>query len=150
LSTDDPLPSWHTAILVAIGAVVKGFGFVLIFVAIALGAGACGSDDAQPSQTRPQRLTAAERAAAQSGYEAIRSYCRRLGMHLAGRGPAPGPGNHQRAIEGARRIAALARRKPEAPYSVTQTAGQLAGDTAEDLEGTNCSGRLVDELARGL
>jgi hypothetical protein len=53
-------------------------------------------------------------------------------------------------VDGARRIALLARRKPEARYSPVQTVRQLAGDTAEDLEGTNCSRRLVAELERGL
>jgi hypothetical protein len=111
----------------------------------------CGSsepDRAPPAL--PQSLTAPERAAAGSGYEAIRTYCRRLGLHLAGRRPPPGAAAQRRALDGAREIAALARRKPEAPYSPDQTAGQLAADTAEDLEGTNCSAGLVAELARGL
>jgi hypothetical protein len=111
----------------------------------------CGSsepDRAPPAQ--PQRLTGAERAAARSGYEAIRAYCRRLGLHLAGRRPPPGAAAERGALAGAREIAAVARRKPEAPYAPDQTAGQLAGDTAEDLEGTNCSARLVAELSRGL
>ena len=36
------------------------------------------------------------------------------------------------------------------PIATDQTIRQLAGDTAEDLEGTNCSARLVVELERGL
>jgi hypothetical protein len=112
---------------------------------------ACGSTEAeQPERGQPQRLTRAERAAAESGHDAIRSFCRRVGLHLAGRTAAPGPGAQRRAVEGARRIALLARRKPEARYSPVQTVRQLAGDTAEDLEGTNCSRRLVVELERGL
>jgi hypothetical protein len=53
-------------------------------------------------------------------------------------------------VAGARALARLALRKPEAPYATGQTIRQLAGDTAEDLEGTNCSPRLVVELERGL
>ena len=129
---------------------MKSFRLALIFVAVALGGGACGSDDDRSGPVEAQRLTRAERAAAQSGYEAIRAYCRRLGLHLAGRRPAPDQRTQERAIAGARAIATLARRKPEAPYSRTQTSRQLAADTAEDLEGTNCSRTLVAELARGL
>jgi hypothetical protein len=112
---------------------------------------ACGSSEPEPpDRGEPQRLSPAEREAAESGHDAIRSYCRRLGLHLAGRRAAPGPLAQRRAVEGARRIALLARRKPEARYSPIQTVRQLAGDTAEDLEGTNCSRRLVAELSRGL
>jgi hypothetical protein len=110
----------------------------------------CGSSEPDRAQTvQPPRLTAQERAASRSGHEAIRAYCRRLGLHLAGRRPLPGPAVQRRALEGARAIAALARRKPAAPYARDQTASQLAGDIAEDLEGTNCSPRLVGELTRG-
>ena len=98
----------------------------------------------------PQRLTAAERAAAASGHEAIRSYCRRLGLHLVAGRARPGARVQRRAVAGARALARLARRKPEALYATHQTVRQLAGDTAEDLEGTNCSARLVVELERGL
>jgi hypothetical protein len=44
----------------------------------------------------------------------------------------------------------LARRKPEARFNASQTVRDLAGDTAEDLDGTNCSAALVAELERGL
>jgi hypothetical protein len=95
-------------------------------------------------------MTAVERAAAATGYEAIRSYCRRLGLYLTGRRGMPGTRVQRRAVTGARTLARLARRKPEATYVRGQTISQLAADTAEDLEGTNCSGRLVVELERGL
>jgi hypothetical protein len=118
---------------------------------LACGLVACGSsNDPVPEPPQPGRLTAAERGAAEAGHAAIRSYCRRLGLHLAGRGAAPGEGAQRQALEGARTIARLARSKPEARFSAVQTTRQLAADTAEDLEGTNCSGRLVSELVRGL
>ena len=65
-------------------------------------------------------------------------------------GDRPGARVQRRAVAGARALARLALRKPEAPYATDQTIRQLAGDTAEDLEGTNCSARLVVELERGL
>ena len=123
---------------------------VIVVTALLCGFAGCGEGEPELRHTEPQRLTAVERAAAASGYDAIRSYCRRLGLHLTGRGAAPGPGAQGRAVGGARAIAALARRKPEAPYAPDQTVSQLAADTAEDLEGTNCSARLVVELERGL
>ena len=130
--------------------------FAVVLRAAALGAllcgvVACGSEaPEQPRPEAPQRLTEPERAAARSGEAAIRSYCRRLGLYLAGRRGPPGARALRRAVEGARVVAALARRKPQASYALGQTVRQLAGDTAEDLEGTNCSGRLVAELERGL
>jgi hypothetical protein len=113
-----------------------------------LACGPTGDNGSQPGP--PPRLTQAERQAAQAGYDAIRAYCRQLGLHLAGRRGVPDRAVRRRAFEGARTIARLARAKPEARFSGVQTTRQLAGDTAEDLEGTNCSGRLVAELARGL
>jgi hypothetical protein len=123
---------------------------VIVATALLCAFAGCGDGEPEPQHTGPQRLTAAERAAAASGHHAIRSYCRRLGLHLVAGRAAPGPGALRRALEGARAIAALARRKPRAAYARGQTVPQLAGDTAEDLEGTNCSSRLVAELERGL
>jgi hypothetical protein len=124
---------------------------VVAVLALICGAAACGSEDrAQPSQQQPQRLTAPERAAARAAHDAIRSYCRRLGRYVTGRGGAPGARAERRAVEGARGIAQLARRKPAAPYDSVETIRDLAADTAEDLDGTNCSQRVVSELERGL
>lgn len=111
----------------------------------------CGSEATdRPRPETPSRLTAPERAAAEAGREAIRSYCRRLGLHLAGRRGPPEERARRRAVEGARTLASLARRKPQTPFAPGQTLRQLAADTAEDLEGTNCSAGLVAELERGL
>jgi hypothetical protein len=124
---------------------------VVAVLALVCGATACGSEDrAQPAQPEPQRLTAAERAAAGAAHDAIRSYCRRLGLYITGRGDPPGTRAELRAVDGARAIAQLARRKPAAPYDSTETIRDLAADTAEDLDGTNCSQRVVSELEQGL
>jgi hypothetical protein len=120
-------------------------------VALLCGAIACGSEEHDPPAPPPPRgLTAPERQAAQSGHAAIRTYCRRLGLYIVGRRGQPAAADQRRAVAGARAIARLAQRKPEAPFAPGQTVRQLAGDTAEDLEGTNCSTRLVAELERGL
>ena len=123
---------------------------VVIATALLCAFAGCGDGEAQRPPAEPQRLTAAERAAAASGHDAIRSYCRRLGLHLGAGRARPGARVQRRAVAGARALAGLALRKPEALYATHQTVRQLAGDTAEDLEGTNCSARLVVELERGL
>jgi hypothetical protein len=92
-------------------------------------------------------LTAQERRNEDRSVAAIREYCRGVARYLAGRAAPP---SRDEAVDAARRIAVLARRKPEARYQGTQTARGLAGDLAEDLEGTNCSRLLVAELERGL
>jgi hypothetical protein len=107
----------------------------------------CGDDPAPNVPAQPDRpLTAQERAGAAHAVAAIRSYCRGVARRLAGRGDAPPV---EEAVAAARRIAALARAKPAATYRGSQRARDLAADLAEDLEGTNCSQRLVVELARG-
>lgn len=109
----------------------------------------CGDDPAPSVPARQDRhLTAQERTSADHAVAAIRSYCRRVARSLAGRGAAPPP--VEDAVAAARRIAALARAQPEATYRGSQRARDLAADLAEDLEGTNCSQRLVTELASGL
>ena len=123
---------------------------VIVVSALLCGVAGCGEGEPTRRDAGPQRLTAVERAAAASGHDAIRLYCRRLGLHLAGRRDRPGAQVQRRAVAGARALARLALRKPEAPYATDQTIRQLAADTAEDLEGTNCSARLVVELERGL
>ena len=53
-------------------------------------------------------------------------------------------------MSAARAISLLAQQKPGASYRGSQRMRDLAADLAEDLEGTNCSARLVAELARGI
>jgi hypothetical protein len=110
-------------------------------------AAGCGDDEPAAPVERPAALTAQERQAADRAVRAIRAYCRGVARYLAGRAEPPAQAN---ARAGAHRIAALARERPDAPYRGRQTARDLAGDLAEDLEGTNCSPALVATLARGL
>lgn len=117
---------------------------------IACLAAGCGDDDPpSPSPSTPDApLTAQERRAEDRSVAAIRAHCRAVARYLLnGRGSEPSP---DQAVAAARRIAALARLKPEATYRGSQGARDLAADLAEDLEGTNCSQRLVAELERGL
>jgi hypothetical protein len=124
---------------------------VLLALVLLAGCGddSSGSGNAPGTEARPS-LTAGERAQAERSVAAIRGYCRRVAGYAARVAPPPGPEATDRAVQGARRIAALAREKPAARYRPGQTARDLAGDLAEDLEGTNCSARLVSELALGV
>lgn len=112
------------------------------------GCGDDGSSSTTRAPERPARLSAQERAAADRSVGSIRAYCRDLARFFAG--DRPGRPALDEALAAARRLAALAQAKPSAPYRGSQTARDLAGDLAEDLEGTNCSNTLVTELARGL
>jgi hypothetical protein len=111
----------------------------------------CGDDEpssAAPDPGRAAPLSAPQRAAADRAVDSIRAYCRGLARFLAGRRAGRPPLGE--ALAAARSIATLARQRPGAPYSGSQTARDLAADLAEDLEGTNCSNTLVAELAAGL
>ncbi len=108
----------------------------------------CGDDASPAPPVRSQSsLTAQERVAVARSVTAVRRYCRGVARHLAGRGGRPSIGG---AVRAARHIVVVARHKPVASYRGSQRARDLAADLAEDLEGTNCSQRLVNELARGL
>lgn len=81
---------------------------------------------------------------------AIRSYCRRIALFLSGKQGRPTAADTQRAYDAVDRLIALARENPEARYRGQDTMRQVVGDTAEDLEGTNCSPALVRRLEQGL
>jgi len=126
---------------------VSGAKLLGVALAIAFVAG-CGDDSSPAPATTPDApLTVRERRAVDRSVTAIRAYCREVARYLARGGRAPA---QDAALAAARRIAAIARRRPEAAYEGSQTARGLAGALAEDLEGTNCSGLLVAELERGL
>jgi hypothetical protein len=124
----------------------------LLTLACVLGPG-CGGDDGSTTTAAPPKevtLSSAERARADRSVGAIRAYCRRVARYAAGEVGPPGPLTTGRAVDAARGLALLARRKPDAEYRGSQRIGDLPADLAEDLEGTNCSRRLVAELARGI
>jgi hypothetical protein len=111
-------------------------------------AAGCGDREPSPEPAPVDGpLTVQERRIEDRAVREIRAFCRGVARYLAAGGDPP---RQDVAVDAARRIAALARRKPEARYEGSQTARGLAGDLAEDLEGTNCSRILVAELERGL
>jgi hypothetical protein len=123
-------------------------GRFLAAVLAAVCVAGCGDEGSERTPVVPPApLTAQERRGEDRAVAEIRAYCRGLARSLATGRDRP---SQAAAITAARRIAALAERKPEATYRGSQTARTLAADLAEDLEGTNCSQLLVAELARGL
>jgi hypothetical protein len=112
-----------------------------------LGVGACGDDNAPP---RAKSLTASELTTVQSSRDAIRAYCRRVGLSIA-RGEVTQLATLlDQALAAADRLGELARAKPAAHVDPQSTTYDVLADTAEDLDGTNCSPAIVQRLERGL
>jgi hypothetical protein len=109
-----------------------------------------GCGDSSREENVPQRLSSHERSEIARSQRAIRSYCRVVGLFLTGRNPPPTRAESERVQDAAATLIERAREKPQAEYEEQQTMRQLLGDTAEDLEGTNCSSALVAQLQQGL
>jgi hypothetical protein len=110
---------------------------------------ACGDGDGG-SGTTPRRLSAEQEVTVDRARLVIRSYCRHVGRHLAGRRGPPTAAETQEAYDAVDTLIALAREDPEARYRGQETIRLVLGDTAEDLEGTNCAPQLVARLEQGL
>ena len=114
---------------------------------LALGSGACGDGG---ESTGAKNLTPSELATVQSSRDAIRGYCRRVGLSLA-RGEVTQLAELlNRALAAADRLGELAQAKPTARVDEQSTTRDVIADTAEDLEGTNCSPAIVRRLERAL
>jgi hypothetical protein len=123
-----------------------------LIVLLALGMlapAACGDGD-DASSAGPRRLSIEEESRVEESRLGIRSYCRRIAFYLAGRKGPPTAVDTRRAYDAADSLISLARENPEAQNRNGDTMRQVLGDTAEDLEGTNCSSDLVARLERGL
>jgi hypothetical protein len=107
----------------------------------------CGDESSPDPSPVDTPLTAQERRAADRAVADIRAYCRAVARFLSRGGARPDLAG---ALSAAELINVTARMKPGATYRGSQTARMLAGDLAEDLEGTNCSPRLAAALVAGL
>jgi hypothetical protein len=119
-----------------------------VAVALAIVLGGCGEGSEAPSA--PRTLTAGEHARVTAARASIRSYCASVRDYLTGEGSAPPTSVARRALGSVDLLAALAQSHPEAHYDSYETMREVLGDTAEDLEGTNCSATLVHRLERAL
>ncbi len=116
-------------------------------VVLAVGPGCGGGDSASPSE---RRLSPGERAAVTRSIDSIHAYCRQVQRYVGRQGPPPAAQAGERAQRAVAEIIAVARTAPDAEYALSQPMRTLVGDTAENLEATNCSSQLVRLLQRGL
>ncbi|HSE04391.1 MAG TPA: hypothetical protein VLK35_09610 [Methylomirabilota bacterium] len=131
---------------------------VVVAAALALVAlAACGdggSPDAAGMTTTtsaaPQRLTAAEQALVARSERAVQRYCGKLALSLTGQGKPPSAEEQSRAFVATGRLIELASEKPAAPLDTGLEMGLFLGDLAEDLEGSNCDSRLVEQIDQAL
>jgi hypothetical protein len=110
---------------------------------------ACGGGD-DASSVGPRRLSIDDQSRVSESRLAIRSYCRRIALYLAGKEGRPTTADTRQAYAAVDSLISIARENPEAQNRNGDTMRQVVGDTAEDLEGTNCSADLVARLERGL
>ena len=117
----------------------------VVAAAALAGSGCGGSGSPARGPSRPQSLSAADRAAVRDAQNEIHAYCRSVASYLAGRTPPPSRETGERASDAVRQLGSIARAKPDARYK-GETVGEVMGDIAEDLEGSNCSNELAAEL----
>ena len=113
---------------------------------LAIAPAACGGGDSSDDTV----LSSRQSAAVTTSLETIRQYCRSVGRFLTRRGNAPTRAQVESTGAAARTLVEVARQRPEAEYVQNQTMRTLLGDSAENLEATNCSPELVQILQRGL
>jgi hypothetical protein len=117
------------------------------WLTVAIALAGCGGGEAA---TQPDgRLSAGERAAVERSVDSIYAFCRRVRDYFSGRSEAPSRSDGERAERAVAGLVEAARNDPEAEYAPSRSLRTLVGDTAEDLEATNCSGALVRLLQRG-
>jgi hypothetical protein len=125
----------------------------IVAVAVVASLTACGGGDGGSggaTNAAPERLTAQKQREVRRSQTAIVAYCNRFARSaLSGRG-APPPAAQERAVAAVDTLIALARGKPDAIYRTGVDMRLLLGDTAEDLEGSNCDERLVARLDQAL
>ena len=120
---------------------------LLAIAAVASACAGCGGDDAKRS---PPTLTPQEIHTVDAATAAVHGYCREVGLALAGRAPRPTADDEQRVFDAIDRLVVVAQKKPDATYRRISSPRDVIADTAEDLDGTNCSSALVQRLEEGL
>jgi hypothetical protein len=118
----------------------------LTVAVLAIAPAACGGGDSSNDTV----LSPRQSVAVTSSLETIRQYCRNVGRFLTRQGEAPTSAQVAGTAGATSTRVEVARRRPEGEYMQQQTMRTLLGDTAENLEATNCSPELVQILQRGL
>jgi hypothetical protein len=79
----------------------------------------------------------------------VAGYCRLVASALGG-GKGPTPRDYERVTSAIDELASLAAQRPEATTPLGTTPRLALGDLAENLEGTNCDARLVEQIDEAL
>jgi hypothetical protein len=97
---------------------------------------------------RSAPLSKNERSSVDGALTDLGAYCRKVRLYFTERGSAPTPRETGAAETAVDEVVAIARAKPGAEYRPGQTMRLLVGDTAEDLEASECSRPLVARLSQ--
>ena len=111
-------------------------------VLLALVVAGCGGSSTK-AEAPAGKLTRAEAVRVAAAERDIRAYCRAVGRALTKQGEPP---SDARAGAAVKELGALGRARPGATTPEGETVSEVMGDIVEDLEGTNCSQGLVDQL----
>lgn len=125
---------------------VRRVATALAVALLTIAPAACGGDDSSDDTV----LSSRQSVAVTTSLETIREYCRSVGRFLTPRDGAPTRPQAGGTADAARTLVEVGRQRPEGEYAQNQTMRTLLGDTAENLEATNCSPELVQILQRGL
>ena len=94
-------------------------------------------------------MTADEVTGVTNAENEIHAYCRKFGLYVAERGPAPSSADTEEALATADRLIALAREKPNALYQ-QDPVRLVLDDLAEDLQGTHCGAGIEHKIEQAL
>jgi hypothetical protein len=95
-------------------------------------------------------LTADEVTGVTNAEDVIHAYCRKFGLYVAERGPAPSSADSEEALATADELIALAREKPNALYQQQDPMKLVLNDLAEDLQGTHCGAGIEHKIEDAL
>jgi hypothetical protein len=114
----------------------------LLLAVLAVALAGCGGGASD------QQLSTKEKSKAASAESALSSYCRKGRLFLLGKRGPLSASDFQLVNSRLNELFSLARQKPDALYQEEETLRELLGNMAEELEATNCSPNLEQELNR--
>jgi hypothetical protein len=117
---------------------------VLLAALLAAGPGCGDNDSAAPKP--PSRLSPEEQVVLQDAQQAVRRYCRKVGLYILRQGRAPTPADLEQVDARLGPLVAIGRERPAALSSSQRTVRESIGDLIEDVEGSNCSGPIQQRL----
>lgn len=135
------------------GRLINGISTLALLLAagagIVAGCGGNGEDGVTQPRTVADggtELAPGEEDLVRRAQERVRSYCGQRVRALAGQGNPPSPRDFYVVTQVIEELGVLAAEKPEAETAEGVSVRLALGDIAEDLEGTNCDPRLVEQI----